>query len=67
METINNQNGNGDPKKEAPVQPEKNIPVKPDKDPDPTQTPEKNDPTRIKPGVNEPAKTDPTRIPPQNP
>jgi|GEM_PF-4094561 len=67
METINNQNGNGDPKKDAPVQPEKNIPVKPDKDPDPTQTPEKNDPTRIQPGVNEPAKTDPTRIPPQHP
>jgi hypothetical protein len=52
---------------EAPVKPEKDIPVKPDKNPDKTQTPEKNDPTRIQPGVNEPSKTDPTRIPPQNP
>ena len=32
---------------------EKNIPVKPDSD---------NDPTRLKPGVNEPEKIDPTRI-----
>jgi hypothetical protein len=52
---------------EPPVKPEKDIPVKPDKDPDPTETPEKNDPTRIQPGINEPEKIDPTRIPPQHP
>lgn len=69
----NNANNNGpkEPGKqrpdEAPVKPEKDIPMKPDKDPDPTQIPERSDPTRIQPGINEPGKTDPTRIPPQQP
>jgi hypothetical protein len=48
------------PKKEPPVKPEKDIPVKPDPNPDPTEQPERNDPTRI----DEPEKNDPTRITP---
>ena len=40
-------------KTNAPLNPEKSIPMKPDKN---------DDPTKIKPGINDPKKNDPTCI-----